>query len=57
MFYVEEGLVRLETNSAQVLADLGPGECFGEAACSAKQGACVRRSRHLAPRLFLLIKE
>ena len=32
MFYVEQGLVRLETKSAQVLAELGPGECFGEAA-------------------------
>lgn len=38
MFYVEEGLVRLETNSAQVLADLGPGECFGEAALFGKTG-------------------
>ena len=32
MFYVERGLVRLETKSTQVLAELGPGECFGEAA-------------------------
>lgn len=38
MFYVEEGLVRLETKSAQVLAELGPGECFGEAALFGKSG-------------------
>ena len=38
MFYVEQGLVRLETKSAQVLAELGPGECFGEAALFDTEG-------------------